>query len=137
MAKISDKNVAEAIYRAARGKSGHEQKEILRQAVRVLAKKNLLGKSKTILSVLGRIADQDQKIIRARLKSAHHVSEHSKDELARFLKKRYGAREVEFSSAYDKNLLGGLKVEVEDEIMDNTLKGRIQKLENYLIQLHE
>ena len=53
--------------------------------------------------------------------------------LLEFIKKKYQAKEVILELKEDDKLLGGIKIEIGDEIIDMTLKNKIKKLQNYLL----
>ena len=48
------------------------------------------------------------------------------------MKKRYSAKEVALNPVLDKTLLGGMRVEVSDEVIDLTLKNKVEQLQKYL-----
>ena len=54
-------------------------------------------------------------------------------EIEDFIKKRYKAKNTVLEFEVNEKLLGGIKIQVGDEIIDTTLKNKIKKLENYLI----
>ena len=62
------------------------------------------------------------------------MSEESKKSIIDSIKKRYSAKEVVLEERYDENLLGGMKIEANNEIIDLTVKNKIKKLQEYLIR---
>ena len=48
------------------------------------------------------------------------------------LKERYQQKEVILVEVLDEKLLGGFKMEVNDEVIDLTIKNKIGKLQEYL-----
>lgn len=130
----STKTLAEAIYETTKGKSGVELTHALEKILLFLDKNQLLGKSKEILSQLEKIIDADEKVLRARVKSADILSKKIIDELEDSLKKRYRAKTVEIDSTVDAKLINGLKIEVNDEIIDLTLSNRLHQLQTHLIK---
>ena len=55
-----------------------------------------------------------------------------KRELTQTLTHRYKAKEIKIVENLDKKLLGGFKVEVGDEVIDLTLRNKINKLQEHL-----
>ncbi len=130
----STKTLAEAIYQSARGKSGAELTHSLQNALEFMHKNQLLGKSKEILSHLERIVDKDEKVIRAKVESATILPKKTLEELIENLKKRYKAETIEIDNTENKSLINGIKVIVNDEIIDLTLSHRLHQLQTHLIR---
>lgn len=92
-----------------------------------------MNKSKEILNGVRKITDKEGGVIRAKVSSRITLEKKIIDEIEDFIKKRYQAQNIVLEFETDKKLLGGIKIEVGDEIIDTTLKNKINKLENYLI----
>lgn len=134
MAKISPKEIAEAVYQATEGKSGPDLVLALKRVVQMLSNKRLLGKSKEILHALQDIADKKSDTVRMKVTTARQIMSNEKNKLENEIKEKYKAKHV-VSEFFEKaELLGGMRVEVGDEVMDTTYKGRLRKLEKFLIQ---
>lgn len=130
----STKTVAEAIYETTKGKSGTELADALANTVEFMDKNQLLGKGKEILEQLEKIIDKDEKVVRAKVKSADVLSKKMIQELEENLKKRYKAKTIEIDEVIDASLINGLKIEVNDEVIDLTLQARLHQLQTYLIK---
>lgn len=133
MATISINNLARAIYESSQGKDGIELDAITKNVVNLISKKHLMSKSKEILTQLEKIVDKKNEVIRAKISSRKKVDKKITDEIEDFIKKKYKAQNTVLEFEIDEKLLGGIKIEVGDEIIDTTLKNKIKKLENYLI----
>lgn len=134
MAAISDSDIARAIYLLSRGKSRSEQIAISRKIVKFLFRRRLLHKVSGILSQLRKIIDQEEDRITAKVKSAKALNHQTKARLGQSLKKRYSAKEIVFAESLDSRLLGGLKIEVNNEIIDLSIKNKIEKLQEHLMK---
>ncbi len=128
----STKTIAEAIYEATRGKSGAELTRTLKNTVEFFDKNQLHGKSKEILSHLENVIDREEGVIRAKIKSADTLPKKMIEELEENLKKRYRANEVAIEESIDKRLIGGLKIEVNGEVIDLSLSHRLHQLQTHL-----
>ena len=133
MATISINNIARAIYESSLKKSGGDIDVVVKNAVSLISKKHLMGKSKEIIAQIEKIMDKDEGIVRTNISSKIKLTKKETDEIEEFIKKRYKAKNVITEFEIDEKLLGGIKIEVGDEIIDTTLKNKIKKLENYLI----
>lgn len=134
MANITINNLARAIYESSKDKEGSDLDIAIKKSVDVIANKHLLSKSEEILTHIEKIIDKDNGIIRARVTSNKKINKETIEEIEDFIKKRYRAKKIILELEIDKELLGGIKIEVEDEIIDTTLKNKIKKLKNYLIK---
>ena len=137
MANISYNNIARAIFTASKDKHTTEYSALLKNTVDFLSRRRLISKSKEILSALNKIVNEDQGIVEVRVWSRDKISSETKKDLIHALKKRYGDKEFIFLEALDEKLLGGMKIEVGSELIDLTLKNRINKLQEHLKTTYE
>lgn len=133
MVTISINNLARAIYESSHKKDGVELDAITKSSVNLISKKHLLSKSKEIINQLEKIIDKSDEVVRARISSKTKIDKKIINDIEDFIKKRYKAKNTVLEFKIDPKLLGGIKIEVGDEIIDTTLKNKIRKLENYLI----
>jgi len=133
MAKISNQNIAEAIYQSLEGKKGSGYRRTLRGAVELLARRRLMSQSPQILARLEKLIDEKENILRVKISSARTLAVKSKKHLTGFLRRHYHARKIIFDEFVDEKLLGGAKLEIGDEVIDLTLRQRIKKLEEHLL----
>lgn len=132
MASILNKSIAEAIYLSAKDKNREEQSLVIKRTVAFLAKKRLFSKAKGILASLDKMINEKEGRVVARISSAEPLNEKTKTELTHALTKRYSAKEVRLEEKLEKKLIGGIKIEVGDEMIDLSLKNRIKKLQEHL-----
>lgn len=132
MAIIKNNDIAQSIYLGSKGKSGNELKLYFEAVVKFLARKRLLSKAPDILSKLKRILNQEAGIIEAKVISTGHLREEARHKSINLLKLRYSAKDVILNEEVDPSLLGGLRIEVGDEIIDASLKNKVKKLQTYL-----
>ena len=134
MTKLSPKNIAEAIYSATHDKSGKDLNEALKRSARVLWQKRMIGKSDDILKELQNIFDKKAGVVRAKVITAVKMEEGVRNKLEREIKERYKAQRVVGEFFEKRDMLGGVRVEVGDEVMDATYKNKLHQLEKFLIQ---
>lgn len=133
MTTISNNDIAHAIYLATRDKNKEEQSLVYGRVVKFLGRRRLLPKAPEILYRLNNIINNYEGRIIARVSSGAEMNEIAKKELKETLARRYSAKEVAMVNVIDEKLLGGFKVEVGDEVIDLTIKKKINKLQEYLI----
>ncbi|HAE36903.1 MAG: ATP synthase subunit delta [Candidatus Nomurabacteria bacterium GW2011_GWF2_35_66] len=134
MASISIKNLASAIYESSQDKEGADLESAILKCATYLKNKNLLGKKEEILKALQKIVNKDNGIINAKVSTEIEIKVGAKKEIEEFIKKRYKAKEVILEEKIDPKLLGGIKIEIGDEIIDATLANKIHQLQDYLIK---
>ena len=132
MATISNNDIAEAIYLSSKDKTGNELATSLKDIVNFLHRKRLLNKSKDILLKLNKIINKEKGILMIKITSAEKLHGNDKEEIGHLLKKRYHAHEVLLEEVIDEKLLGGIRIEVGDEVIDLSLKNKVEKLQEYL-----
>lgn len=132
MAKLSHNEIAQSIYLLTKDKSGKELKEVLEKVVSFMERKRLLGKSEAIMSSLQKIIYKKEGIVEVGVRSVKGLSNHAKHELKDGLEKRYHAKEIIWKEGIDESLLGGVRIEVDDEVIDLTLKNKVAKLQEHL-----
>jgi len=140
MNTISNNNVAKAIYlflkdndlEALPPSGGLASK--FDKVIQFLARKRLLQKSKEILLHLDKIINDEKGRVVAKVASKNILNEETKKKLTQYLTKHYFAKEVIFLENLDEKLLGGFRIEVNDEVIDLTIKNKIGKLQEYLIK---
>lgn len=133
MAKISVNNLASAIYESLEGKGGAIFDSTITNAINLIKDKHMMGKKDLILDRIQEIIDSKNKIIRAKISTKTKITEKTSNEIKDFIKKKYKAEDVILEEKEDKTLLGGIKIEIGDEIIDMTLKNKLYQLNNYLI----
>jgi len=133
MSTVSIKNLANAIYESSLNKEGISLDEVIENSAKLIKDKNLLNKSEQILSSLEKIIDKKEGIIRVKVSSRTKITDKESKEIIEFIKKRFEAKEVILEIKEDISLLGGIKIETGDEIIDTTLRNKLNQLQNYLI----
>ena len=126
MSTISNNDIARGIYLSS--KEGTSPNKI----VQFLARRHLLDKAPNILLALEKIISREEGVTIARVQSVDKLDEKIKTHLAQNLKQRYSAKEVILVETLDPKLLGGLRIEMNDEVIDLSIKNRMNKLQEYL-----
>lgn len=132
MTTISNNDIARAIYLVSKDRTHIELRDINNKIIKFLARRRLLSKSPDILKRLEKIINFENKKIAVKILSARKLKEEQKTELISFLEKRYRAKEVILEEILEEKLLGGIRIEVNDEIIDLTAKNKIKKLQEHL-----
>ncbi|MEK7175332.1 MAG: F0F1 ATP synthase subunit delta [Patescibacteria group bacterium] len=147
MSKIlNHTNIAKAIYLTLENKKGEELVNANKLIIKFLTKKNLLNKTKEILKNLEKIIFEKNDILNIKIFSAQKLNEENKKEIIKFLSnKKLSSKgqtlgiqkgltlgtftEIRLEEKIDQKLLGGVRLENNHDIIDLTLKNKIQQLE--------
>lgn len=133
MAKISIKNLARAIFESSKEKEGESLNSIIEKAGIFIRNNNLLGKKEEILRTLENIINKENGTLKIKVSTSSKLTEHTKKEIEDFIKKRYKAERVIMESIENPKLLGGIKIEIGDEVIDATISNKVSQLQNFLI----
>jgi len=134
MSKILIKNLARAIYETTSGKKGEVLDKSILDCSLFIKDKNLLNKKKEILSDLEEIINKENGILKIKVSSKKELKTKTEKEIESYIKKKYKAKEVIIDKKINDKLLGGIKIEVGNDIIDTTLLKRVNQLQNYLIK---
>ena len=134
MATISNNDIAQAIYLVSKDKTHPELHDLNKKVVEFLARRRLLSKTPDILERLDKIINYESEKIVVKVSSVRKLKEELKKELIFFLKKRYKVKEIILTEILNEKLLGGVRLEINDEIIDLTVKNKIKKLQEHLIR---
>lgn len=132
MAVLSNNNIACAIYESLKGKSESEQAQLMPKVVDFLAKKRLISKSSDILARLNKIINIEEGKVEAKIFIAQTLSEANKKELIQSLERRHEGKKIILKEYKDEKLLGGMRIEIDDEVIDLSIKNKIKKLQEHL-----
>ncbi len=132
MTTITNNDIAHSIYLTVKDKSSSEQSVLYKQVVQFLFKKRRLSKTGEILSELTKIINKEEGRVVVKVTSVESLDHKTKNNLEQFFKKRHNAKEVTLVENLDKKLLGGIKMETYDEVIDLSIKNKVKKLQEHL-----
>ena len=128
MKKISNKQFAEALYELTQDVSGNELTKVLENFVKFLAKEQRLKQAENIITEFENIAKKKQGIVELEITSARALE---KDTVKKI--KEAFASEVEAVEKIDEKIIGGIKVKIEDKILDASVKTQLTNLKKSLV----
>ncbi len=125
---LSTKQYAQALYELTKDKPEKEVSVVVRKFVKNLKRNGLLNKVEDIVKKFTEVFNEENNIIEAKVVASRKLDDKALDNIERFLLKRYGAEKIEMKTKVDENLKGGIKIVVGEEVIDNSVSGRLQKL---------
>lgn len=130
MKKLSPKQYAELLIELTHDAKKSEVPAHIEQFLKLIVRGRMLAQIPRIIRAFERLTDERAGIARMKVTSvrklsrAHHVT----------LLKALGAKELALKECEDPEVIGGIKVEIEDLIIDGTIKTQLMKLKHALTQ---
>jgi F-type H+-transporting ATPase subunit delta len=132
--KISEKQLAEALFLASEGKDQKDLGPILNAFVAELISMRRENKLDNILDKYCQIFDEITGNLKVKLTSARDLDKSELEFLEAEIMKRSGAKKIVFEKIIDKDVLGGVVIEYDSKVLDISLKNRIKLLKEELIK---
>jgi len=128
--KKSNNQYAVALFHAVEGLRGEKLGKALQAFAELLVRDHKLKRANKIIEEFVKYGKKQSGIVEIEIISAKELDSHT---LAH-IKSSFGKKEkVESVEKIDKSLLGGVKVKLEDKIVDASLKTQLNKLKQSLI----
>ncbi len=109
-------------------------KKSLKEFATYLKKKGLLRKADAIIADYRRLYNKKHNIVEATVTLTSRLSEHTRVELREALKKKHNAREVHMLEKVDQRLIGGIRIQIEDEVYDSSIQNSLKQLQTELLK---
>ena len=133
MSKISTKNIARTIYELTKDKQGQDLESKLINITNYLVEKRLISRVPEILKKLKEIINKEEGIVEVSITYKKIPAKEITEGIEELLKKRYQAKSILTTIKEDENVLGGVKIEGQGEVIDLTYRNKLKQLQNYLI----
>lgn len=131
--KITSRQYAQTLYGLTEGKTKPEIEKIVSDFARYLHGARKLRLSEKIIENYSKLYDREKMIVEAQVVTREKINEVLEKKLKHFVKEKYGAKEVVLKNMIDESIKGGMVLKVGDEVMDGSVKGKLQKLKRELI----
>jgi F-type H+-transporting ATPase subunit delta len=125
--KISNKQLAEALYQITRGLKKEGLTQALRSFVTLLMRFHKLKQARRVIDEFIRYSKKQEGIVEIEVTTARNLD----DGTMLHIKKAFGTK-VEEESVVDENILGGVKIKTGDKILDASLKTQLINLKRNL-----
>ena len=123
---VTPSRVAAVVSDVAAPLSGEQ-----RNFVGLLAQNDRLAVLPQIAEQFAKLRHEHEKILAAHVSSAFPLSEAQIADVRTTLQNKYG-RDVEVTVAVDSELIGGVSIQIGDEVIDASVRGKLAKLANTL-----
>jgi F-type H+-transporting ATPase subunit delta len=131
--RITTSQYAQALYELTKDKPENEVIIVIEKYVENLKKQGFLNRVEDIIKKFTEIYNIENGVVSAKIFTSREMEDSSVEEIAEVIKEKYQAEEVELEMIVDKELKGGIKIVVGEEILDNSIAGRLVKLRGALV----
>ena len=131
--KQSSSQYAQALYKLTKDKSQEEINVVIEKFVANLKNMQKLHSVEQIIKQFIEVYNEKNGIIKANIFTRKDIDEEIVTNIKKILKERYKAEKIEMEMTVDEKLKGGIKIMVEEDILDNSIAGRLNKLRSGLI----
>jgi|SRR3989339_1330734 len=125
--KINTKHYAISLYQALKDSNSKETPKILENFVNLLAQKHILSKAGQIITDFKKYFNQQEGLIEVKVTSAENLSSQDQKIITDQLH-RATTKKAEITNQVESDLIGGLKLEFNDLIIDGSLKNSLNNL---------
>jgi len=127
--KITNKQFAKALYESIKDLKGEKLHSALKQFVLVLIQNHKLKRADKVIAEFVKYSKKQEGIVEMNVISARKLSNHTLE----LISKAFGGK-TDMTEGLDESLLGGVKINTEDQIFDGSIKKQLQKLNKILCQ---
>jgi len=129
--KFTPKQYAQALIEALQDTSPKDQEKVLDNFVKVLAENNNLRLFDQISQEFHTLDLAKKGIVQATATSAHPINKENEKAIIEELNK-LAKKKIELKTKVDENLIGGIIIQMEDQMIDASVKNQLEQLKNNL-----
>jgi len=132
--KITSKQYAISLFESVKGKKDKEASAAVKKFFDVLVANNQTGQMNKIIDQFLKMWNTENGIVESEFFSAQGLDKETVKLLTGYIAKHTGAKQVIVSQKVDKDILGGVVIKYEDQILDGSLKTRLKNLKEQMVK---
>jgi len=132
--KIVAKQYAQALFSEIKDQAEKDISGIINNFVEILKKDNCLSQMEKIIFYFNDLWKKEYFLVEAEINIARKIEPELKKEIVQYLTKISQAKKINIIEKENKKLVGGFVVKYNDKIIDASVKNKINKFKNSLIQ---
>lgn len=129
--RFNSKQYAQSLLGLAQGATKKEIPSIVEQFVQFLVRTRQWRFAHQILEQIENLVRAEEGKVKVVVESVNRIEKHTRQHILDFLRKEEG--QVEFEEKIDPGVLGGVKLRLNDLLVDATLAGQLEKLRQQLL----
>jgi F-type H+-transporting ATPase subunit delta len=131
--RISAQQYAQTLFDLTDGKSEFEIEKYVADFARYIHRNRKLKLADKIVEQFSKIYNQKNGIVEAEITTRKKIGEAEIKKMKQHILKKYQARKVVLKNTIDESLKGGFVLKVGDEVMDGSVKGKLNALKKFLV----
>lgn len=132
--KIVAKQYAQALFSEIKDQAEKDISGIINNFVEILKKDNCLSQMEKIIFYFNEFWKKEYSLVEAEISTAREINSELKKDLVEYLTKISQAKKINIVEKENNKLIGGFVVKYNDKIIDASIKNKINKFKNSLIQ---
>lgn len=132
--KIVAKQYAQALFSEIKDQAEKDISGIINNFVEILKKDNCLSQMEKIIFYFNEFWKKEYSLVQAEISTAREINSELKKDLVEYLTKISQAKKINIVEKENDKLIGGFVVKYNDKIIDASIKNKINKFKNSLIQ---
>ncbi len=132
--KIVAKQYAQALFSEIKDQAEKDISGIINNFVEILKKDNCLSQMEKIIFYFNEFWKKEYSLVEAEISTAREINSELKKDLVEYLTKISQAKKINIVEKENDKLIGGFVVKYNDKIIDASIKNKINKFKNSLIQ---
>ena len=132
--RVTAKQLSQTLYELTDGKSKPEIQKSVIDFARYIYKERKWKLTGKIIESFEKIYNQKNGIIEAEVVTAEKLSAAVEKKVKDYIEEKYGAKKVVLKNAIDQKIKGGMILRVGDEVVDGSVKGKLNELRNILVK---
>lgn len=131
--KITNLQYAQALFDSVKAGNDKDRRAIISSFARFLSSRHDAYRLDRVISEFERLWNKEFGIVKAEANSFYPLDEKMIAVLSDYVKKHSSAKEVVTEFKIDKSILGGVVIKYGDKIFDGSLKARLNRLKERII----
>ncbi|HOZ53316.1 MAG TPA: F0F1 ATP synthase subunit delta [bacterium] len=132
--KIVAKQYAQALFSEIKDQAEKDISGIINNFVEILKKDNCLSQMEKIIFYFNEFWKKEYSLVEAEISTAREINSELKKDLVEYLTRISQAKKINIVEKENDKLIGGFVVKYNDKIIDASVKNKINKFKNSLIQ---
>ncbi|TSD01868.1 MAG: F-type H+-transporting ATPase subunit delta [Parcubacteria group bacterium Athens0714_25] len=132
--KISSTQYAKTFFELIDGKSEQEVLDVVKKFADILKRDRQLKNFNKIAEKFSEIYNKKNLIAEAVVVSREVLDVNTQEKIKEYVSGKYHLKEVILRNEINSNIMGGIIIKVGDEILDESVLGKIEKMRNELLK---
>lgn len=130
--RMTAKQYAQTLYDLTDRKSKPEVEKSVVDFAHYIYKERKLKFAEKIIEQFAAIYNKEKGVVEAEVITAQKLESSQADRVRSCIKEKYGVKEVILKNLVDKNIRGGIILSVGDEVIDKSIRGKLNNLRDII-----